>query len=473
MKQNILVIDDKSNMLALLSKMLDKTARVHTARGVKSALAILEREPIAAVLCDLRMNDGDGLDVLHAVRTRWPWVPFILMTAYASVSTAVQAMRDGAFDYVSKPFEPEELKAIVARALSQSAVLGDSSSASGDIEGYAGLLGSAPKMRAVYELIQRFAPTDATVLILGETGTGKELVARAVHEGSSRAASRAVPINCSAIPGSLIESELFGYARGSFTGAICDRPGLFEVASGSTLFLDEIGELRPTVQAKLTRAIEERAVRRIGDSRERKVDVRLIAATHRDLRTMVKAGTFREDLWFRLNVCIVELPPLRDRPGDIPLLARRFLADLAPQSHSRARSISSEAMALLEAYQWPGNVRELRSVVERAAILEDESSIQVSSLPAEIHGVNRLRSAITTDEDFLNLPYRDALEAAREDVNHRYLTGVLRRFDGDVAAAAAHAGVERESFYRLLRRFGLSADAFRTGRRTPTDPEET
>lgn len=329
--------------------------------------------------------------------------------------------------------------------------------------GYKGILGGAPKMRAVYDLIQRFAPTEATVLILGETGTGKELVARAVHGDSSRASSRSVAVNCSAIPRSLIESELFGYVRGSFTGATSDRPGLFEEASGSTLFLDEVGELHPTVQAKLTRAIEERAVRRIGESRERKVDVRLIAATHRDLRAMVRAGSFRDDLWFRLNVCVIELPPLRDRPGDVPLLARRFLADLNAQSRIRAQVFSSEALALLEGYRWPGNVRELRSVVERAAILADGPTIQVSSLPVELRGAPTPDGASPTDEGFLEMPYRDALEAARKSASRRYLMAALRRFEGNVAAAAEHAGVERESFYRLLRRFGLSADAFRGG----------
>lgn len=464
MKPTVLVVDDKPNMLGLLAKVLGKSARVMTARGVRAALQLLESEPVTVVLCDLRMPDGDGLEVLRAVRSRWPGVPFILMTAYASVPTAVQAMREGAYDYITKPFEPGELRAIVERALAQAAVLGDVTERI-EPEGLGPLLGRAPAMQAVYKMIDRVAPTDATVLVLGEAGTGKDLVARAIHERSSRSGSRMVTVNCSAIPRSLIESELFGHARGSFTGAASDRPGLFEDANGTSLFLDDIGELRPTVQAKLTRVLEERAVRRIGEARDRRIDVRVIAATHRDLRAMVKAGSFREDLWFRLNVCVIELPPLRERAQDVPLLAQRFLAERAPQARCIATKFSHEAMTAMQAYPWPGNVRELRSVVERAAIVEDTREIRHESLPDEVVGASPLRLTSASDIDLAALSYRDAVDASREETNRRYLEAVLRRFHGDVNEAARHAGVERESFYRLMRRCGLNADDFREGRR--------
>ncbi len=460
MKPTILVVDDKPNMTAMLAKVLGKLARVVTGRGVRSALDMLEKEPIAVVLCDLRMNDGNGLEVLGAVRARWPGVPFILMTAYASVPTAVQAMREGAYDYVTKPFETEALKALVERALAQAAVL-QGAHVPREEDGFGPMIGRSPTMFSVYRLIERIAPTDATTLIMGETGTGKELVARAIHERSPRAPSRLVAVNCAAIPRSLIESELFGHVRGAFTGATSDRPGLFEEANGSTLLLDEIGELRPTIQAKLTRVLEERCVRRIGEPRERKVDVRVIAATHRDLRAMVKAGSFREDLWFRLNVCVLELPPLRERPGDIPLLAQRFLAERAPHGRSSATRFSQAALDALCAYRWPGNVRELRSAVERAAILETTQEITLGSLPIEIQGVSTLRDRLASDDELGRLTYREAVDASRVETNRRYLEMVLRRFRGDVAAAAEHAGVERESFYRLLRRAGLSAEEFR------------
>jgi two-component system response regulator HydG len=462
-KPTVLVVDDKANMLAMLSKLLDKSARVLSARGVRSALALLSAEPVTVVLCDLRMSDGDGLEVLRAVRARWPGVPFILMTAYASVPTAVQAMREGAYDYVTKPFDTEALRSLVERALAQAAVLHGAHEPR-DEDGFGPMIGRAPAMRSVYQLIDRVAPTDATVLILGETGTGKELVARAIHERSSRAGARLVAINCAAIPRSLIESELFGHVRGSFTGATGDRAGLFEEAHDSSLFLDEIGELRPTLQAKLTRVLEERCVRRIGEARERKVDVRVIAATHRDLRAMVKTGAFREDLWFRLNVCVIELPPLRERHEDIPLLAQRFLAERAPQARSSATRFSDAALAALLAYRWPGNVRELRSAVERAAILETTGEIRLESLPPEIQGMAHRAGASVSDVDLATLSYREAVEAGRTETNRRYLEAVLRKFHGDVAAAATHAGIERESFYRLLRRCGLSAEEFREER---------
>jgi two-component system response regulator HydG len=468
MKPVVLVVDDKANMLALLGKVLGKVAQVRAARGVRSALEILENEPVHVVLCDLRMNDGDGLEVLRSVRSRWPGVPFILMTAYATVPTAVQAMREGAFDYVTKPFDPDELRALVEQALAQAAAI-EGGRPSREPEGFGPMLGRSPAMRAVYEGIERVSPTDATTLIVGEPGTGKELAARAVHERSSRAPSRLIALNCSAVPRSLIESELFGHVRGAFPFATTDRAGLFEEAAGSTLFLDEIGELRPTVQAKLARVLEERAVRRIGEARERKLDVRVIASTHRDLRAMVRAGSFREDLWFRLNVCILDLPPLRDRPEDIPLLAQRFLAERAPQARLPATRFSAEAMSALSAYRWPGNVRELRSTVERAAILESSKEIQLASLPAELSGASPLRLTSASDLDLARLSYREAVDASREETNRRYLEAVLRRFRGDVAAAATHAGIERESFYRLLRRCSLSAEDFREERRAP-DP---
>ena len=470
MNQTVLVIDDKANMLSLLTKVLGKSARVLTARGVRTGLALLEKEAVTVVLCDLRMTDGDGLEVLRSVRARWPHIPFILMTAYATVPTAVQAMREGAYDYVTKPFDPDELRALVEQALAQAAVFAGAGARPADEpEVFGAIVGRSPAMRAAYQMIDRVAPTDATVLIEGEPGTGKTLCARAIHERSSRASSRLVTVDCAAVPRALIESELFGHTRNAFTGATADRAGLFEEAEGSTLLLDGVSELRPAVQAKITKVLEERVVRRIGEARERKVDVRVLASTHRDLRAMVAAGAFREDLWFRLNVCVIALPALRERPEDIPLLARRFLAERAPQARLVATTFSSEAMSVLQAYSWPGNVRELRSAVERAAILETTREIRRDSLPPEVVGAGPLRLTSASDLDLSQLSYRDAVDASREETNRRYLEAVLRRFRGDVVASATHAGMERESFYRLLRRCGLSAEDFREERQPGED----
>ncbi len=466
----VLVVDDKPNMLGLLVKVLSPVARVLTAANVREAISLLDRETVGAVVCDLRMPDGDGLEVLRNLKARPNSAPFILMTAYASVTTAVQAMRDGAFDYITKPFDPDDLRALVERALAQSAVLSHMPRPASLPEGMGLMLGRSAVMKEVFRLIERIAQTDATVLILGETGTGKELVARAIHDRSPRVNRPFFAVNCAAIARSLIESELFGYARGSFTGANADRPGIFEAADKSTLLLDEIGELRPSLQAKLTRVLEERAVKRLGESRERPVDVRLLAATHRNLREMVASGNFREDLWFRLNVCIIDLPPLRDRPDDIALLANHFLSERAPIVRSSAVGFTTSATLALTSYSWPGNVRELRSVVERAAILATESEIGYDALPPEIRGAppGPPLSAAETDQRLFDLSLREAVNVSRDKTSRHYVIGVLQRFQGDVSAAATHAGIERESFYRLIRRYNLVASDFR---KEPHDPE--
>ena len=439
----VLVVDDKLNMLGLLVKVLSPVARIITAANVREAVAVLDRESVAAVVCDLRMPDGDGLEVLRSLKARSLGAPFILMTAYATVTTAVQAMREGAFDYITKPFDPDDLRALVERALAQSAVLSHTPGPSTQPEGMGLLLGRSSAMKEVFRLIERIAPTDATVLILGETGTGKELVARAIHERSPRASKPFYAVNCAAIARSLIESELFGYARGSFTGANTDRAGIFEAADKSTLLLDEIGELRASLQAKLTRVLEERAVKRLGESRERPIDVRLLGATHRNLREMVKSGTFREDLWFRLNVCIIELPPLRDRPDDIPFLANHFLAERAPIVRSAAVGFSPSAMSALASYSWPGNVRELRSVVERAAILSTESEIGHESLPTEIRGapLSTPLPSGESDERIFDLSLREAVNVSRDKTSRQYVVGVLRRFHGEGRIEDESAGL--------------------------------
>ena len=462
MKPTVLVVDDKPNFLSLLVKVLGSDAEVVTARGVREALRALQTHPPAAVVCDLKMPDGDGMDVLRALRASKSAAPFILMTAYGTVPTAVQAMREGAWDYVTKPFDPDVLRGLVLRALRESAVLqnGSAASTAGDsvearsAESFGQLVGASAPMQSLYHMIERMDPTDATVLVTGETGTGKELVARELHSRSGRAGETMVAVNCGAIPPSLIESELFGYVRGAFTGATHDRAGLFEEAHRSTLFLDEIGELRFPLQARLTRVLEERAVRRVGDARERRVDVRLIAATHRDLPAMVHDGTFRQDLWYRLNVCVIQLPPLRERREDIPVLAHRFLA---VQSARGPRGFTPDAITALMAHSWPGNVRELRSVIERAAILEESDLITPSSLPPEVRGRSLSRGGRAVAE----MTYREAVDTARDEGVRRYLEAVLQSHKGNVTAAAAQAGVERESFHRLLRRHGLRAETWR------------
>lgn len=314
-----------------------------------------------------------------------------------------------------------------------------------------GMVGASSKMRDVAALVRKLAPSQATALLLGETGTGKERIARAMHLLSARAEMRFVAVNCAAIPADLLESELFGSARGAATGATRDRPGLFEEAAGGTLFLDEVGELPLALQAKLTRALEERAVRRVGEARERAADARVIAATHRDIDSMAPSGAFREDLWYRLNVATIHISPLRERPEDIELLACHFLREFSAKEGRPAPGFTPLAMSALRSYSWPGNVRQLRAVVERASRrCSSEQRVDWGHLPAPLSEPPPLGSGV----DLAALSWTSALQEARASAARYYLEEVLRRHDGNVASAAAHARVERESYYRLLRRFG-------------------
>lgn len=458
-RPTLLVVDDKKNMTRLMAKVMKKDALVYTAAGGAEALRILASRPVDVVLCDLKMPDMDGLDVLRACRRLRPQAEFILMTAYATVGTAVEALKLGAYDYLTKPFEPDAARSVLLRALSR-AQLADPASDSAQ-EVLPGLIARSRQMRDLADYVKRIAGSDATALLLGETGTGKERVARAIHELSSRASKRFIALNCAAVPAELLEAELFGSAKGAFTGATADRKGLFEAADGGSLFLDEIGDMLPSLQGKLTRALEERAVRRIGESKERAVDVRLIVATHRDLESMVHGGSFREDLWYRLNVALVRIPPLCDRKDDVELLAHHFLRQHAERNQGQAiRGFTKVALEALVAFDWPGNVRQLRSAVERACVVARGNEIDAVDLPPEV-----LRTAASTGEDasLVHCTWAQALERGRADLGKKYLEALMRRFDGQVTEAAAQAGVERESFYRLLRKHGVDAASFRSG----------
>jgi DNA-binding NtrC family response regulator len=456
-KPHILVVDDRANMLHLLEKVLREDATIHTAGSGTEAVSILEKHPVSAVVCDLRMPDMSGIEVLRASKRLQPAAEFVLMTAYASVPTAVEAMREGAYDYITKPFEPDSLRAIVLRALGRASIpsveaLGTAGQAT---EVLPGLLGKSDAMRQLGDQVRRVAATDATALVLGETGTGKERIARAIHELGRRSNERMVSVNCAAIPAELLESEIFGYARGAFTGALRDRPGLFEEAERGTLFLDEIGEMRLSLQAKLTRAVEQRAIRRLGESKERPLSVRLIAATHRNIEGMVQAGTFREDLWYRLNVAVIRVPPLRERREDIELLAMHFLRDRPGAALESGKSaILPAAVEALRSYGWPGNVRQLRSAIERASIEAGSDSVDVAHLPPEITATG----SPDLGTSLVSKKWHEAIDLGRKEAGRQYLQAVLKRFGGRVADAALHAGVERESFYRLLRRYGVQLD---------------
>ncbi len=455
----VLVADDKKNMVRLMAKVLQPDARVCTASGGTEALRIVENEPVDVVLSDLRMPDMDGIELLKRCKEIRPQVQFILMTAYASTLTAIEALRLGAYDYLTKPFEPEEARAIVLRAIGRAAA-SRSEPLGGDSreEILPGTIARSDAMRELGSLVRRVAQSDATTLILGETGTGKELVARAIHALSPRARGHFVPVNCATIPVDLLESELFGYVKGSFTGATVDRAGLFEQADQGTLFLDEIAEMRFSLQAKLTRALEERAIRRLGEGAERAIDTRIVTATHRDIESMVSAETFRADLWYRLNVAVVRIPPLRERREDVELLAAHFLRERAPAYRQQIIGFTRAAVAAMNEYDWPGNVRQLRAAVERACVVSTHERIDVGDLPPEVVGLEPRESGMARLAD---LSWAEAGEQGRIMTARSYLEEVLRRHEGQVSDAASHAGVERESFYRLLRRFGVDPNPHR------------
>jgi DNA-binding NtrC family response regulator len=460
-RARILVVDDKENIVKLFARILGDGYQLTTAADGGRAISLVAAQPFDVVVTDLRMPGADGFEVLRAVKARAPETEVIMMTAYATVGDAVEAMKQGAYDYLQKPFDPDDASLVVARALERKRSKAQAASSRREVEDAAsfhGLVGRSAGMRAVYTLLEQAGRLDITVLLNGETGTGKELAARAVHYQSARKHRRFVPVNCGALPAELVESELFGHARGAFTGAAGMKRGLFEEAEGGTIFLDEIGELPLPVQVKLNRVLQEKELRRVGDTAGIKVDVRVIAATHRDLKAEVQAGRFREDLYYRLHVFPVVLPPLRDRREDIPLLAGHFLEKHARVLGRPLAAFDPDALRALTGYPWPGNVRELENAIERAVAVGDGQSVQLRDLPADVRGTQE--GAIPA-EQLARMPYREAVELARDRVTRDYLVALLRELDGNVTRAAERAGMARESLHRLLKRYGVRSDDFK------------
>jgi len=384
-KGRIVVIDDEVNAAAALETLLKEdgydVARAHDAR---SGLQLVERHDPDLVLTDLRMPGMDGIELLAKIKELRPETMVIVMTAYGTVKTAVKAMKLGAEDYLGKPIDVEELEVVLQKALERKGLLEEARSLRERIEHkykLDNLVGESPEMLSVFKTIRQVAASSASVLLLGESGTGKELFAQALHQTSPRRAKPFVKVACAALPETLLESELFGHEKGSFTGAIFTRAGRFEAADGGTLFLDEIGDISPTVQVKLLRFLEEREFERVGGNKTFKVDVRIVAATHRDLKKKLEDGSFREDLYYRLNVIEIHIPPMRERPGDIPLLAHHFLRKYAEANGKEIKGIGDEVLALLLSHPWPGNVRELENAMERAVVLSDGPALSPAHFP--------------------------------------------------------------------------------------------
>ena len=446
----VLVVDDEKNMRRSLQTMLgDEGYAVQTAESAEEALGLLAKEEFLMVITDARLGGMTGYEFLGKIRRQWPDLPSLMITAYATPKLAVEAIKAGAIDYLSKPFAPEELFLAVARCAERHRLLRENAalrSRAGEVFGLDRIVGESSKMRELRQLIQTVAVTDARVLILGESGTGKELVAGAIHALSSRRAENYVRINCAAIPETLLESELFGHERGAFTGALKQKPGRVEEADGGTIFLDEIADMGKPLQAKLLRFLEDGSFMRVGGTEELRVDVRLVAATNRDIVQAIAAGEFREDLFHRLNVVQFGLPPLRERGEDVVLLAGHFLKQFRAKMNKNAAGFTAAARQKLLAHRWPGNVRELRNVVERALILETGREIQPSSLP-DFAVESRLQKsgpvAPATDE---------TLGAAMKRLEREMIHGALEQNNFNLTRAAEQLKLTRHSLrYRMQR----------------------
>jgi len=453
----ILVIDDEKGIVDVLMIALEKDGyRVVGANTCTEGLRILEEARPDLVLTDLRMDDGSGFDILRAARASSPDTPVVMITAYTSTKTAIDALKLGAYDYISKPFDIEELKHVAGKALERKRLVEENVVLRLRVSGtpFGSLVGISRRMKAVFDLSERIGRTSSTVLITGESGTGKELIARAIHAASARSARLFVSVNCGAMPENLLESELFGHERGAFTGAVKEKRGLFHEAEGGTLFLDEVGEMSLTMQVKLLRALQDRVIRRVGGNTEEQVDVRIICATNKDLGKKVAEGSFREDLFYRINVIPLPIPPLRERRDDIPRLVKHFLEKVCREQAVEPKRISSEAMKLLESWSWPGNVRELENLIERTVALEPSEIITSSSLPEEF-----LRPAgVSTvgDVDALNLPPEGLdLEATLEWIGRRLMHQALDRTGGVQIRAAELLRMSERSFRYYAKKYGL------------------
>jgi len=446
---NILIVDDEQSYRQLLSLVFQEEGHeLRTAMNGRQALEELQKEPADVIVSDVKMPDMDGIELLRAVRETLPDLGVILMTAFASVDTAREAFKLGADDFIQKPFDVEELKLIVRKTLEKQALIDENRAfkrAQRERGSVNNIVGTSAKMNAIYQMIETVAEVQSTVLVYGESGTGKELVARAIHDLSPRAEKPFISVNCGAFTETLLESELFGYVKGSFTGANSNRKGLFEAANGGTIFLDEIGEMSPAMQVKLLRVLQERRVRPVGAHDEIAIDARVIAATNRDLKQMSTDGTFREDLFYRISVIPIDLPPLRERAEDIPDLIEHFVKKFCDQS-AKTLTISPKTTQLLENYAWHGNVRELEHTIERAVALERSTEIQPEQLPAHITNYNpqRISAEFDLPETGLNLV------SHIENLEKTYVVEALRKTGGNQTRAAELLQMPVRSLRHLL-----------------------
>lgn len=457
-KPRILIVDDERDMLGTCARILgSETAEIHTEDRSPVAARRIAAERFDVLIADLSMPEMDGMALLERVRSESPGTVVLMLTGFPTVETAVESVRKGAFDYITKPFTPDQLRVAVSRALMHRQLREehDVLKQEGDLsERFDHIIGRSPRMLAVFRLIEQIGAVDSDVLLVGESGTGKELIARSLHSRGTRKNRRMVPVDCGSIPENLLENEFFGHEGGAYTGAQGASAGLLEFAHQGTLFLDEICELTPPLQAKFLRVLQERQFRRIGGRELIQVDLRVIAATNRDIELEVREKRFREDLFYRINVLRIDVPPLRERAGDVPLLVAHFLDRYAGKWESRVRGIERDALEVLCRYPWPGNVRELQNVLQRAIVACGSERIMVGDLPAEVFEAGRADAV--PEDGFFALRDREVVK-----FEEKYLRDILTRHRGDVAKAAEDVRLPRGTLYRLLKKYGIRPESFR------------
>lgn len=455
-KARILIVDDDVQLLQSCAKILGKNGyEVVTLSDSSQASAEIETAGYDLIISDLAMPEPNGMQLLHKARSVSPEIPFVIFSAYGTVERVVEAMREGALDFIEKPFKAARLKVVIEKCLTYRKLQKEKRDLEDQLKSkysFDNIIGKSAVMEKVFEMISGVAEGESNITVSGESGTGKELVARSIHAHSRRRNKVFVPVNCGAFPENLFESELFGYEKGAFTGADRRRIGLLEYANHGTFFLDEICELSPTLQVKLLRMLQEKKIRRVGGNEEIDIDLRIISATNRDMADALKDGSLREDLYYRLNVISIHLPPLRERPDDIPLLVRHFIENFSKMSPKEIKGISEQALRCFEQYNWPGNVRELENVIERAITLTKTEWIQPSDLPE-----NLLCTRNEMSDAPLDVPLKEAKDRILSQFEERYLTRMLSRHAGNITRAAEASGVDRRTFHRLINRYGISA----------------
>ncbi len=461
MRDRILIAEDEPDLLQGLGRIIEMEmdCDILLADSGRKAMQILKQEHIDLLLTDIRMPDIDGMELLRTVHRKDPLVTVVVMTAYGSIEQAVQAIKCGAYDFITKPFDEKQMLHVLQKGLERNRLVRENQRLQREISGkpdFQEMIGISESMQKVFETIRMLGRTDVTVLILGESGTGKEMAAKAIHGASSRSGRKMITVNCPGLPENILESELFGYRKGAFTNAAADKPGLFEVADGSSIFLDEIGDISIPLQTKLLRVLQEKEIKPLGDTRTRIVDVRIIASTNQDLEAKIVEGSFRQDLYFRLNVARLMMPPLREHREDIPLLVDHFLKKSALELNVDAKTIRPDVLNRLMMNAWPGNVRELENAIKGLTATVSEPEINTSHLPGSDTG-----RRFDFSENELNTSYQELKDQVLENFTTTYVERMLERTGGNVSLAADMSKMKRQSLQKIIRRYGIDPNKFR------------